>query len=298
MFHQPVLLEEVIYFLKPKDGDCFIDATFGFGGHSLALAERIGQTGRILGLEWDPVVINQINQMLQNNNDGKKIRVINKNFRHIKEIVKTESFTNIQGVIFDLGFSSFDLENSGRGFSFQKDEPLDMRYNPEAVKLTAFDLVNYSTKEELVEVLENYGEEEEAERVARKIIEVRKTKKIESSKELSQVIFEAKKRKSRKINPATKTFMALRMFINQELENLRIGLTDSYDLLASGGRIVIISFNGLEDKTIKSVFKDLKKQDGRVVTKHVIKPSQAELKTNRRSRSARLRVLEKNNEQK
>jgi 16S rRNA (cytosine1402-N4)-methyltransferase len=288
--HTPVLLEETIYFLNPKPNDNFVDATFGFGGHSFKILNFIKPNGKILALEWDPYLVEIIKKIKM----PKNIILRNTNFKNIKKIVKEEKFSNVKGVIFDLGISNWHYKNSKRGFSFNKDEFLDMRINPFDIKITAFDVVNYFSRKELINIFESYGEEKEASRIADFILKKRKEKKIETTKELAEIVLEAKKYKKKNIHPATQVFMALRNFINQELENLEIGLEDAYEILVRGGRIAIITFNGLEDKVVKRVFKKLKARNAKLVTKNVIKPSLKEIKNNPAARSAKLRVIEKN----
>lgn len=291
--HIPVLLHETIQLLQPQPNDNFIDATFGFGGHSLELLKYTAPAGQILGLEWDPVVINYSINMLKDKKElAKRLKLRQTNYRYIKQVAEQENFTRVKGVVFDLGLSSFDLEQSGRGFSFQKNEPLDMRYNPQEVRLTAFEIVNYFSEKKLEQILETYGEERSARQIARQIIETRKHKKITTSKELAEIVLSTKKR-NHKIHPATQTFMALRMFINGELDNLREGLAGAYDILQPGGRVAIISFSGGEDKVIKEIFRLLKRRGGRVVTKQVVRPRLEEIRSNPRARSARLRLIEK-----
>lgn len=288
--HKPVLVKEVIKFLNPQRNQNFIDATYGFGGHSKELLKYIKPKGKILAFEWDPflVELNKKNLMQEKN-----IILKNANFTKIKKIVKELNFTKIKGVIFDLGISSWHLENSKRGFSFNKDEFLDMRINPKEIKITAFEVVNYYSKERLIEILKNYGEEKRAKEIVDAILDKRRCKKIETSKELAEIIMNVCKRKN-KIHPATKTFMALRTFINNELENLEEGLKQAFDVLDKNGRIAIITFQGLEDKVVKKVFKELKRKGAKMITKNVVRPSRNEILENPRSRSAKLRVIQKN----
>lgn len=288
--HKPVLVKEVIKFLNPQRNQNFIDATYGFGGHSKELLKYIKPKGKILAFEWDPflVELNKKNLMQEKN-----IILKNANFTKIKKIVKELNFTKIKGVIFDLGISSWHLENSKRGFSFNKDEFLDMRINPKEIKITAFEVVNYYSKERLIEILKNYGEEKRAKVIVDAILDKRRFKKIETSKELAEIIMNVCKRKN-KIHPATKTFMALRTFINNEFENLEEGLKQAFDVLDKNGRIAIITFQGLEDKVVKKVFKELKRKGAKMITKNVVRPSRNEILENPRSRSAKLRVIQKN----
>lgn len=293
MAHLPVLVEETIFYLQPERGDHFIDATFGEGGHSLALWEKIKPDGQILAFEWDPELYQQGLERLYQLKIMPKIKLVNKNFNRMKSVIAEEKLQKIKGVIFDLGVSSYHYDQAKRGFAFKQEEFLDMRINPNEVKLTAFEVVNYFSRKELVEILETYGEEKEAEKIADEIVKERKTKKIKTTKELAEIVSRVK-RTQRKIHPATKTFLAIRSFINQELENLRDGLKQAFDLLAPGGRIVVISFHGLEDKVVKELLQEWKKEKrAKLITKNVIRPAKKEIKQNPRSRSAKLRAIEK-----
>lgn len=291
--HVPVLLQETIKILEPKENENFIDATFGEGGHSFEILKYTEPKGKILAFEWDPILYQLGVEKIKNLKMEKRIKLANQNFKNIKKVVKEEGFTQIKGIVFDLGISSWHYEKSGRGFSFKYDEPLDMRINPK-IKITAFEVVNYYSYKDLVEIFKNYGEEKEAEKVAEEIIRKRRSKKIESSKELAEIIVQAKKYKKKNIHPATQVFMALRSFINGELENLRDGIQSAYNVLDKGGKIVVISFQGLEDKVIKQVFKLLKEKEGaEILTKNVIKPNKEEILKNPKSRSAKLRAIKK-----
>jgi len=288
--HLPVLLKETIKFLEPKPNENFIDATFGEGGLSLELVKYIRPEGKILAFEWDQELYRQGLNKLRKMNE-KNIKLVNKNFREIKKVVKKEKFTSIRGIVFDLGISSWHYEKSGRGFSFRKDEPLDMRINPKEIKITAFEIINYASFKELVEIFENYGEEREARKIAKAIIDQRRIKKIETSKELAELIAKVK-RKRGKLHPATQVFLALRTFINNEYQNLEEGLKNAFEVLESGGRMIIISFQGIENRLIKKFIKEVK---GRVeiLTKKTVKPQPEEVKLNPRSRSANLRAIKK-----
>jgi 16S rRNA (cytosine1402-N4)-methyltransferase len=288
--HQPVLLKEIIEILQPKENENFVDATFGEGGVSLEIAKFNGPDGKILAFEWDPELYKLGVEKIKNLKMEKRIKLVNQNFRNIKRVVKEEGFTKIKGVVFDLGISLWHYKKSQRGFSFQKDEPLDMRINPE-IKVSAFEIINYYSYKDLIEIFRNYGEERNAEKIARTIIDRRRKKKIETSKELAEIVAEILP--SRKIHPATKIFMALRTFINGELENLEQGLKDSYDVLDKGGKIVVLSFQGLEDKVIKQVFRLLKKEGAEIITKNVIRPKKEEILKNPQARSAKLRAIKK-----
>jgi 16S rRNA (cytosine1402-N4)-methyltransferase len=288
--HHPVLLKEIIEILEPKENEHFVDATFGEGSVSLEIAKFNRPNGRILALEWDPELYKLGVEEIKNLKMEKRIKLANQNFRNIKRVVKEEGFTKIKGVVFDLGISLWHYKKSGRGFSFKNDEPLDMRINP-GIKVSAFEIINYYSYKDLVEIFKNYGEERNAEKIARTIIDRRRKKKIETSKELAEVVAEVVP--SRKIHPATKIFMALRTFINGELENLEQGLKNSYDVLEKGGKIIVLSFQGLEDKVIKQVFRLLKKEGAEIITKNVIRPKKEEILKNPQARSVKLRAIKK-----
>ena len=290
--HIPVLLKETLEILEPEKNKNYIDATFGEGNLSFEIVKLIKPKGKVLAFEWDPELyklgLEKIKKMKEKN-----IKLVNKNFKEIKRVVKREKFYEIKGIVFDLGISKWHYESSGRGFSFKKKEPLDMRINPQEIKITAFDIVNYASYYDLVKIFKEYGNEKEAEKISKAILEKRKIKKIETSEELSEIIFQTKKEKT-KVHPATKVFMALRVFINQELENLSLALENSLDVLESGGKIVIITFQGLEDKVVKKFIKRYKKEGKiEVITKNVIKPKEEEKKLNPSSRSAKLRAIKK-----
>jgi len=290
--HIPVLLKETLEILEPEKNKNYIDATFGEGNLSFELIKLIKPNGKILAFEWDPLLyklgLEKIKKMKEKN-----IKLVNKNFKEIKRIVKKERFCEIKGIVFDLGISRWHYESSGRGFSFKSEEPLDMRINPQEIKITAFDIVNYASYFDLVKIFKEYGNEREAEKILKAILEKRKIKKIETSKELADIIFQAKREKT-KIHPATKVFMALRTFINQELENLSFALENSLDVLERGGKIIVITFQGFEDKVVKSFIKKYKRiKKIEVITKHALKPKEEEKKLNPSSRSAKLRVIKK-----
>ncbi len=291
--HKPVLLKEVIFYLDPKPNENFVDATFGLGGHSFEILKYILPDGKILALEWDPYLVEIYKKSYMKH---KNIILKNENFKNIKKVVREEKFTNIKGVIFDLGISMWHYKNSKRGFSFNENSFLDMRINPFDVKITAFEVVNYFSKEKLENILKTYGEEKYASKIAEEIVKRRKIKKIETAKELSELIVRVVPRR-KKIHPATKTFMALRSYINNELENLEIGLEDAYEILKKGGRIVVITFQGLEDKVVKKVFKKLKSKGAKILTKKVVRPSESEKLENPSARSAKLRAILKNEQE-
>jgi 16S rRNA (cytosine1402-N4)-methyltransferase len=295
--HIPVLQNEVIEYLNPKPNENFIDCTVGNAGHTLAILERNGPRGKILGIDAD---LEQIeNCKLKIENFKKRMVLVCNNFINLSEIIKKEKFGPVNGILFDLGMSSWHLEQSGRGFSFLKNEPLDMRYNCKTKNniLTAKEIVNSWPTEEIEKILKEYGEEKFAKKIALKIIENRKIKAIESTFQLVEIIKAAVPLwyQHKRIHFATKTFQALRIAVNNELNNLKTALLQALDILEPEGRLVVISFHSLEDRIVKHFFKN-KKKILKILTKKPIKPSKEEIKINPRSRSAKLRAIIKNYE--
>ena len=280
--HIPVLQKEVLEFLGPKPNENFIDCTIDGGGHALAILEKIKPNGKILGIDADPEVIK--NLKLKIKNFEKRIVLVTDNFANLKEIVKYTKFGQANGILFDLGMSSWHLEESGRGFTFLKDEPLDMRYG--ANELTAEKIVNEYPREEIERILKKYGEERFAKGLARKIVQERP---IKTTFQLLKII------KSSRIYSPNRVFQALRIAVNNELNNLKKVLPQAVEILESGGRIVIISFHSLEDRIVKKFFKEeFQKGTIKILTKKPITPSQEEIKNNPRSSSAKLRAAMKN----
>jgi 16S rRNA (cytosine1402-N4)-methyltransferase len=289
--HIPVLQKEVIQYLNPKPNENFIDCTIGEGGHAAAILERNGPKGKVLGIELDPELYKRLKAAEIKN----RLILVNDSYVNLKEIVEREKFRSVSGILFDLGMSSWHLEESGRGFSFLKDEPLDMRYNPES-SLTAEKILNYWSVQEIEKILKEYGEERFAKKIAQKIIELRKIKPIETTFQLVEIVKSATPHwyHRKKIHPATRTFQALRITVNDELNNLRKTLPQTIEILKPGGRLVVISFHSLEDRIIKNFLKEKAKENIlKILTKKPIKPSLKEIKINPRSRSAKLRACQK-----
>ena len=288
--HKTVLLNETIDGLKLKDKSVVLDATFGGGGHSAEICKRYKQV-KIIALDQDQSVWAKAKSEFKNLNCD--VTFININFRDLN--VLNDS---VDAIIFDLGLSSDQLENSGRGFSFMKDEPLimTMKKNPSPEDITVLDIVNNWSEKSLADIIYGYGEERFGRRIARGIVEARMTKKIRTTFDLVGVINSsvpaAYKRK--KIHFATRTFQALRIAVNDELNTLQTGLEKGFILLKSGGRVATISFHSLEDRVVKRFYK-LKKEEGKakLINKKPITASLEELKNNPRARSAKLRILEK-----
>jgi len=291
MVHIPVLQKEVIKYLEPKPNENLIDCTIGEAGHTLAILEKNGPRGKVLGIDQDPEMIKNIECRISNIEYKKRLILVCDNFANLKEIVKKENFKLVKGILFDLGMSSWHLEKSGRGFSFLKREPLDMRYNPES-PLTAEKIVNYWSAPEIEKILREYGQESFAREIAKNIIEFRKIKPIKTTSLLVELVKKAvpKRFHHKKLYPATKTFQALRIAVNDELNNLEKGLSQALETLESGGRLAVISFHSLEDRIVKNFLQERKIE---ILTKKPIAPSLEEIKINPRSRSAKLRVGQK-----
>ena len=282
-YHKPVLLDEVIEYLEPRSGDVIVDATFGFGGHSNALLDRIGPKGRIIAFEQD----REIFDLNQTGLDS-RITLVNDNFSTLISTLKKLKVSKVDKILFDLGISSYHFDQSNLGFSFN-DEELDMRLD-RSLGDTAADIVNEMDEDDLANLLYENANEFLSRRIARIIVEHRKHSRITSAKELSEVIGKNVRRRG-KINPATKTFQALRIAVNNELGVLKQVLPEATKSLKKGGRIAVISFHSLEDKIVKEEFKK-EKLEGKIeiITKKPLVASLEEKKENPRSRSAKLRV--------
>lgn len=292
--HKPVLLREVTEWLALQAGDTAIDATINGGGHTEALRVAVGPQGYILGIDRDPELIRLLKVRYQS--EGvKNVELACGSFSEIADIARAHRLQNIRGILFDLGFSSYQIESSGRGFSFQSDEPLDMRYDstggPEAA-----DLVNGLSVGELERVIREYGDESFARRIAEEIFKARRKKRIERTMELAGVIGRAVPAwyRHRKIHWATKTFQALRIAVNDETRHITEGVSRAIEIVAPRGRVAVISFHSLEDGIIKQLFNAEHKKGGiAIVTKKPVTPSRAEVLANPRARSAKLRVAQK-----
>jgi len=282
--HKPVLLEEALHLLKVEKGKRFIDATLGEGGHALAM---ISAGAEVLGIEQDPAILAQAQKRLNG-----RARLVLGNFRDIDRIAKGFGFTGVDGIIFDLGISSWQLEKSGRGFSFQRDEPLDMRADPN-LTVTAADLLNGLSQDELEKLFQKYGEEERAKPLAASVVRARSLGPFRTTFDLVKVIEKAVRKRER-IHPATKVFQALRIAVNDESSNLRSVLPRAFEVLGAEGRMVVISFHSLEDREVKRFFRELEEGNrGTTLMDKPIRPTAAEIAENPRSRSARMRGIER-----
>ena len=300
--HIPVLRDEVIDALLVQPGGRYIDCTVGQGGHASAILEHSSPGGQLLGIDLDPQAIAQAKERLLPY--GKAAFLINNDYKNLEDICSTLDFQPVHGILFDLGLSSFQLANTSRGFSFRFDAPLDMRFNP-AQELTAATIVNTFSEQELVAIIANYGEDRRSRRIARSIVASRP---INTTLELAAVVQRAVGIRGR-IHPATKTFQALRIAVNQELEHLKVALEQTVHLLGFGGRLVAISYHSLEDRLVKEYLNRESrdcicpprtpvcvcghKATLRLIDKKPIVPSPAEIEANPRSRSAKMRVAER-----
>ncbi len=297
--HIPVLLNEVIEYLNPQLGQKFIDATIGNGGHALAILEHIIPGGKLLGIEWDGELLRRLEAQIQHSQFKDSAILINDSYANLERIAEDNDFKNVQGVIFDLGMSSWHLEESSGGFSFAKDEPLDMRFSRRADddgRPTAAEMVNKYREEELAEILKENGDERFAKRIAGAIVKARKDKPIMTTFQLVEIIKNSTPfwyRRGR-IHFATRTFQAFRIAVNNELENIKSGIGQAENVLAAGGRLAVISFHSLEDRIVKNFFREeSKKGKFKILTKKPIRAKLVEITANPRARSAKLRVAEK-----
>ncbi|MDR0477123.1 MAG: 16S rRNA (cytosine(1402)-N(4))-methyltransferase RsmH [Desulfobulbaceae bacterium] len=288
--HTPVLLAEVMTALEPKPGGVYVDATLGLGGHSEEILRRSSPTGRLIGFEWDEEALRLAQERLAP--FGERVTTLRRNFAEMADTLAGLGVAQVDGILIDAGMSSLQLDRGGRGFSFQKDEPLDMRMDSRRGQ-TAAALLATASEEELADIFFYYGEEKQARRIARAIAEARIKSPLQTSRELAELVARAIPRRFHppKIHVATKTCQALRIVINGELENLARLLADAPALLNQNGKLAVISFHSLEDGLVKRAFRAGHGLSEK--TKHPICAGDEEIGRNPRARSARLRVAEK-----
>ena len=300
-WHLPVLCKEVVDALQVRSGGQYVDCTLGEGGHSETMLGASGQGGYVLGIDADPEAIEVARGRLRK--WGRQVSIVNENFTNLGDLLKHQDLESVDGVLFDLGLSSLQLDGESRGFSFRREAPLDMRFDPRQ-EMTAFDVVNSLPREQLESVLRTFGEEARARRISRALVDARE---IRGVLELAAIVAKAIGRRGR-IHPATRTFQAIRIFVNSELENLSSGLRQAVQALRPGGRVVVISYHSLEDRKVKEIFKELARTcicpegfmecrcfhhpEVKILTKKPVRPSEEEVSLNPRSRSARMRVAE------
>jgi len=289
--HKPVLIKEVLEYLNPISGENFIDCTVGFGGHTLSILEKIKPDGKVLGIDFEKSSLEKIKETFSED----RLILANGNFVNLKEIAEESNFHPVNGILLDLGLSSWHFDESDRGFSFKGDEPLDMRLDSES-ELTAGKIINEWPEQELVKIFKEYGQERFPGRIARVICEQRSKHQIKTTKQLVDIIEQAipKKHRYGKIHFATKIFQAIRIAVNNELDNLTKVLPQALSILEPEGRLVVISFHSLEDRIVKFFFREeFKKGNLEILTKKPIVPGQDEINFNLRSRSAKLRAIKK-----
>ena len=293
MKHLPVMVREVLDWLNLKEGHLYVDCTLGGGGHSKAILEKTKGKVRILGIDWDKEALKIAKDQLKAYKN--QVIFVQDNFKNLPLILKHQRIERVNGLLYDLGMSSLQVDSPERGFSFRHSAPLDMRMD-ERQKLTAADIVNEAPESELEEIFHRFGEERWAKRIAKFIISQRENSPITTTEDLVEAIKKAipsAVRHKGRIHFATRVFQALRIKVNDELKNLNEALRDSFHLLSPSGRICVISYHSLEDRLVKRKFKEAEGKQLKVLAKKVIKPSSDEIKINPRARSAKLRVAEK-----
>ena len=306
--HVSVLTAECLRYLEPRPGGRFVDCTVDGGGHSAAILERTSPDGPHLALDADPTAVERARGRLSP--FGDRVKVVHANFRFIDAVAQDLGFTKADGVVMDLGLSSDQLAARDRGFSFQRDEPLDMRFDPTQGH-SAADFIAIASREEIEDTLRTLGEERAARRIAGDIVAARERRPVATTRELVEIVQRSVHPRPGTINPATRTFQALRILVNDELSALRDALPKAVGLLGSHGRVAVISFHSLEDRIVKTLFRQLAGREPdetprhlparpdrppaeiRILTPRPVRPSAAEIAANPRSRSARLRVAER-----
>jgi len=301
--HTPVLIKESIQALQVQPGKRYIDCTIGSGGHATAILQKSYPQGQLLGIDIDPQAIKIAAERL--NNYSGATTLVNDSFANLENICTQYDFYPVHGILLDLGISSPQLDAAERGFSFQQDGPLDMRFNPNR-GLTAADIINTLSENELAQLIRKYGEERHSQRIARAIVQNRP---IATTLELAQLVKHPLRGRRRRIHPATRTFLALRIAVNHELDNLKAALSQAVKLLDFQARLVVISYHSLEDRIVKQFMKQETRDcicppeipvchcghvaTLKLISKKVITPSHLEIASNPRSRSAKLRVAER-----
>lgn len=291
--HTSVLLPEIVDGLAPQKGDIVVDATVNGGGMSEELLRRFGKDITLYAIDADESALQRAGTRLKEFQGN--VHFIKGNFRDLTTLLAEHGVSSIDRAMFDLGLSSNQLEESGRGFSFRKNEPLLMTFEvaPGPEKLTAYDIANHWDRENIETIIRSYGEERKARKISEAIVSAREEKPIETSLELANIIEKAVGRRG-KVHPATKTFQAFRMAVNDELGSITLGLTSAFELLKPGGRIAVISFHSLEDRTVKHFMKEKAAEgSGVLVVKKPVVPTREEITKNPRARSAKLRIIEK-----
>jgi 16S rRNA (cytosine1402-N4)-methyltransferase len=307
--HKPVLLKEVLYYLNLNKGNVIFDGTLGGAGHTVEIIKAIAPTGRVIGVDLHSQAISTAAIKLKEFSD--RVILVNDNFANVKEILKRLNIKEIDGMLLDLGLSSFLIEKSERGFSYLRNEKLDMRFGDEG-KLDAYYVINKYPEARLAEIFRQYGEERWSKYIARNIVNHRISRDINTTEELVEIVRASvpyKYRYKRGGHPAKRIFQAIRIEVNKEIDNLIKAIEDGFEVLKSGGRMVIISYHSIEDRVVKRKFQEyggvdmhthyipdyecVSQKKARIITKKVVKPSEEEIELNPRSSSGKLRVIEK-----
>ncbi len=305
--HKSVLLDETIESLNIKEDGIYVDGTLGGGGHSYEILKRLGPKGRLIGIDQDEDAIKAASERLKEFED--KLTIVKSNYCNIKQVLEDLNIEKVDGILLDIGVSSYQLDNLERGFSYKSDAPLDMRMDKSA-SLSAKEVINEYDETELFKVIKNYGEEKFAKNIAKHIVLARKEKTIETTGELIEIIKASIPAKLQTGgHPAKRTFQAIRIEVNKELEVLENTIDTMIDFLKDGGRLSIITFHSLEDRIVKNKFRDNedpctcpkdfpicvcgKKSKGKVITRKPIVPSDTEIAENKRAKSSKLRVFER-----
>lgn len=288
--HVPVLEKEVIQYLKLRKDGVYVDATLGLGGHSGSILDRIGPAGKVIGFEWDEQAACVAAKRLKH--FGDRIRIVRRSYAELLDGLDEENVEKVDGLLLDLGVSSLQLDRGERGFSFQVDAPLDMRMDTRSGE-TAAELVSRLSQEQLADIIYNYGEERQARRIAGFIVKARENESIDTTIQLAGIVAKAipKKYHPKKKHVATRTFQALRIAVNKEFNNIVTILTAAPSVMAQGARICVITFHSLEDRIVKQAFNN--NPELNVITKRPVSPSEEEVASNPRARSAKLRVAER-----
>lgn len=301
--HNPVLLNEIIEGLKINPNGTYIDATCGEGGHSFEIIKHLNKNGTLLSLDADSIILKKLKAEISEQN-LKIVKLVHTNYIYIKDILKKQNLNSVDGILFDLGISLYQIKNSKRGFSFNSNEPLDMRFDIYN-ETTADDIVNKSSFEELKYIIKTYGEEKYANIIAKNIVNNRP---IQNSLHLAEIIRNIKQNRPKHIDPSTRTFQAIRIAVNNEIENIKTGLTEAITSLKPGGRLAVLTYHSLEDRIVKQLFKTYSREclcppstpfcicdhtaKIKIINKKVITPSNMEILSNKSSRSAKLRIIE------
>ncbi|HWQ69137.1 MAG TPA: 16S rRNA (cytosine(1402)-N(4))-methyltransferase RsmH [Patescibacteria group bacterium] len=294
--HLPVLLEETVAILQPRAGGRYLDATVGLGGHAEAILIESAPAGHLYGIDRDAEALVLAKGRLRQFED--RVELFQGDFAMLGAIAAENGWAPFDGILFDLGFSSFQMDNVSRGFSFMRDGPLDMRMDRQGCDKSAAELLARIPERELVRLLQDYGEERWARRIAARIVEARRTQPLTTTAQLARLVAAAVPRRAwpRRIHVATRTFQALRIAVNDELAKLRRGIQDAVELLAVEGRICVISFHSLEDRIVKEMFRGWARSEPprvHLLTKRPVVPTERESETNPRARSAKLRAAER-----